>query len=55
MLITASVKSTILKYATEIFDYENIEEWDADKLAVSDVNCFIKERKTWQRKIQTKQ
>jgi lipoyl(octanoyl) transferase len=33
----ASVKSTILKYATEIFDYEKVEEWDADKIAVSDL------------------
>jgi lipoyl(octanoyl) transferase len=33
----AIVKSTILKYATEIFDYEKVEEWDADKLAVSDL------------------
>jgi lipoyl(octanoyl) transferase len=31
-----NVKSTILKYVAEIFDYDEVEEWDADKLAYSD-------------------
>lgn len=31
-----SVKSTILKYVAEIFDYDEVEERDADKLAYSD-------------------
>jgi lipoyl(octanoyl) transferase len=32
-----SVKSTILKYAIEIFEYVEVEKWDADKLAESDL------------------
>ena len=30
------VKSTILKYFIELFEYDELEKWDADKLAYSD-------------------
>jgi lipoyl(octanoyl) transferase len=32
-----NVKSQILKYTTEIFDYDDVEKWDADKLAKGDL------------------
>ena len=31
------VQSTILKYAKEIFEYDELEQWNAEKLAANDL------------------